>query len=334
MEKNVIIIAEAGVNHNGSVELACQLIDAAAAAGADYVKFQTFKAENLVTRTVGAAEYQKRNCKADSQFDMLKKLELRFDQFTYLAAYCRERNIGFLSTPFDQESTLFLASLGMDFMKVPSGEITNLPYLRQIASTGIPPIISTGMSSLTDVEKALEVFLKSGFKRDDIILLHCTTQYPTPFRDVNLKAMQTLREAFKTPVGYSDHTRGIEIPLAAVAMGAKVIEKHFTLDRDMEGPDHKASLNPEELSEMVTSVRHIEMALGNGIKEIAPSERENMTAARKSIVAACQIKKGEVFTEKNLTVKRPGNGISPMLWDSIVGLKATRDFNSDELIIL
>ncbi|MDE7110249.1 MAG: N-acetylneuraminate synthase family protein, partial [Muribaculaceae bacterium] len=244
--RKTIIIAEAGVNHNGSFELACRLVDAAADEVADYVKFQTFRTENLVTRSVGAADYQKRNCNAESQFQMLKNLELTFGEFHHLADYCRKRGIGFLSTPFDRESTDFLASLGMDYMKIPSGELTNLPYLRHAAATRISPIISTGMSTLADVEGALSVFLDAGFSRSEIILLHCTTQYPTPFGDVNLRAMETLRNAFGVQTGYSDHTEGIEVPVAAVALGAAVIEKHFTLDRNMEGPDHKASLEPSQ----------------------------------------------------------------------------------------
>ncbi|MDE6445167.1 MAG: N-acetylneuraminate synthase [Muribaculaceae bacterium] len=332
--RKTIIIAEAGVNHNGSFELACRLVDAAADAGADYVKFQTFRTENLVTRSVGAADYQKRNCNAESQFQMLKNLELTFGEFRHLADYCRTRGIGFLSTPFDRESTDFLASLGMDYMKIPSGELTNLPYLRHAAATRIPPIISTGMSTLSDVEGALSVFLDAGFSRSEIILLHCTTQYPTPFGDVNLRAMETLRNAFGVQTGYSDHTEGIEVPVAAVALGAAVIEKHFTLDRNMEGPDHKASLEPSQLSAMVTSIRNIEAALGSGIKHVADSERENIRAARKSIVAAEPIKKGEAFSENNLTVKRPGTGISPMMWDDVLGRTAAYDFDPDDLIRL
>ena len=332
--RKTIIIAEAGVNHNGSFELACRLVDAAADAGADYVKFQTFRTENLVTRSVGAADYQKRNCNAESQFQMLKNLELTFGEFHHLADYCRKRGIGFLSTPFDRESTDFLASLGMDYMKIPSGELTNLPYLRHAAATRISPIISTGMSTLSDVEGALSVFLDAGFSRSEIILLHCTTQYPTPFGDVNLRAMETLRNAFGVQTGYSDHTEGIEVPVAAVALGASVIEKHFTLDRNMEGPDHKASLEPSQLSAMVASIRNIEAALGSGIKHVADSERENIRAARKSIVAARPIKKGEAFSENNLTVKRPGTGISPMMWDDVIARTAAYDFDPDDLIRL
>ncbi|MDE6299363.1 MAG: N-acetylneuraminate synthase family protein, partial [Muribaculaceae bacterium] len=274
----------------------------------------------------------KRNCAAESQFEMLKRLELSFDRFRELSEYCRNVGIGFLSTPFDKESIDFLASLNMDYMKIPSGELTNLPYLRKVASTGIRPIISTGMARLGEVEAALTPFLRQGFKREEITLLHCTTQYPTPYSDVNLRAMLTLREAFGTPTGYSDHTCGIEIPVAATASGAVMIEKHFTLDKNMEGPDHKASLDPVELKAMVTAIKNVSLAMGNGIKTIAASEKENIGAARKSIVAAREIKKGEILTEENLAVKRPGTGISPMRWDEIIGRRAISDFQPDELI--
>ncbi len=263
---------------------------------------------------------------------MLRKLELPYSDFRILADHCREKGIGFLSTPFDKESIDFLSTLGMKYMKVPSGEITNLPYLRNIASTQTPVIISTGMSTLADVENALQVFYDAGYSRSDITLLHCTTQYPTPFSDVNLRAMLTLREAFGIATGYSDHTRGIEIPIAATALGATVIEKHFTLDTSMPGPDHAASLNPDELEEMVRRISHVSMALGSAVKRVTPSERKNMEAARKSIVAATDIKEGEFFTEDNLTVKRPGTGISPMRWDEIIGKASTRFYKADDLI--
>ena len=327
-----IIIAEAGVNHNGSLKTALQMVDAAALAGADFVKFQTFKTDSLVTASVKTAEYQKANCNADTQRDMLRKLELPYSDFRILADHCREKGIGFLSTPIDKESIDFLSTLGMKYMKVPSGEITNLPYLRNIASTHTPVIISTGMSTLADVENALQVFYDAGYSRSDITLLHCTTQYPTPFSDVNLRAMLTLREAFGIATGYSDHTRGIEIPIAATALGATVIEKHFTLDTSMPGPDHAASLNPDELEEMVRRISHVSMALGSAVKRVTPSERKNMEAARKSIVAATDIKEGEFFTEDNLTVKRPGTGISPMRWDEIIGKASTRFYKADDLI--
>lgn len=334
--QNVVIIAEAGVNHNGSVELAKKLVKAAQNAGVDYIKFQTFKAEKLVNKFAQQAEYQKRNLhqEIDSQLEMLKKLQLNFDDFIFLKHYCSEHHVRFLSTPFDFESIRFLADLGMDYMKIPSGEITNLPYLRQIAQVGLPVILSTGMSRLGDIEDALNVLTKNGVRLDDITLLHCNTEYPTPMIDVNLKAMLTLRQAFGTNVGYSDHTQGIEVAVAAVALGATMIEKHFTIDKSLPGPDHIASLNPQELSEMVSSIRNIELALGTGIKKITPSEEKNIKVARKSIVAARDIKEGEVFSEQNLTTKRPGSGISPMKWDEIIGLRAKRDFNRDELISL
>lgn len=329
-----IIIAEAGVNHNGSLETALQLVDAAASAGADYVKFQTFKSEKIVTNSGKTAEYQKENTHADSQLDMLRRLELPFEDFKTIAKQCREKSIGFLSTPFDLESISFLATFGMDYMKVPSGEITNLPYLRKIAQLKLPVILSTGMCSLADVENALQVLYDGGVSRGEITVLHCNTQYPTPFSDVNLRAMVTMREAFGVNVGYSDHTSGIVVPIAAVALGATIIEKHFTLDKSMDGPDHIASLDPDELSEMVRGIRHVSRALGSPFKRVTSSEKRNITAARKSIVAATNIKKGEIFTESNLTVKRPGNGISPMHWDFIIGRSATKSYHTDDLIEL
>ncbi len=328
-----IIIAEAGVNHNGSMDLAKQLIDKAVEAKVDYIKFQTFKAETLVNKSATQAAYQKKNLgKEESQLEMLRKLELRFEDFSSLNSYCRERGINFLSTPFDFESIDFLASMGMDYMKVPSGEITNLLYLRKIAQVGIPVIMSTGMCRLGDIEAALNVLYAGGMSLDDITLLHCNTEYPTPMADVNLRAMDTLRSAFGTKVGYSDHTKGIEVPIAAVATGATVIEKHFTLDKHLPGPDHVASLEPLELKSMVDSIRNIEEAMGTSVKKISASEEKNIAVARKSIVASRPIKTGDLFTEENLTVKRPGNGISPMKWDEIVGLVAKHDFEEDELI--
>lgn len=329
-----IIIAEAGVNHNGSIELAKKLVDAAKDAGADYVKFQTFRAENLVTKSSRTASYQKTNCNADSQLDMLKKLELPFEAFAELSRYCTECGIGFMSTPFDAESINFLANLGMDFMKVPSGEITNLPYLRLVAKTRIPVIISSGMSTLGEIEAALNVFYENGYDSSEITLLHCNTEYPTPFTDVNLLAMVTLRDAFGVATGYSDHTKGIEVPVAAAALGAVVIEKHFTIDRNLPGPDHVASLEPHELKAMVSSVRNVTDALGSPRKTVSPSERKNIAVARKSIVASRKITKGEIFSEDNLTVKRPGSGLSPMLWDLVIGKPAIKDFDTDELISL
>lgn len=327
-----IIIAEAGVNHNGSLERAFALVDAAAEAGVDYVKFQTFKADRLVTASSRTADYQKANCDADSQLEMLRSLELPFEAFRKLSGYCASKGVGFLSTPFDAESIDFLASLGMDFMKVPSGEITNLPYLRKIAETRIPVIMSTGMSTMGEVEAALEVFYDNGYSHEDIVLLHCNTEYPTPMADVNLLAMVTMRNAFEVATGYSDHTRGIEVPIAATALGATVIEKHFTLSRELPGPDHKASLEPAELAEMVSGIQNVSDALGCPVKQVSSSEAKNRAVARKSIVAARPIAKGEAFTEENLTVKRPGDGLSPMLWDKVIGRTAFRDFSTDEQI--
>lgn len=332
-KKSTFIIAEAGVNHNGSMELAKKLIDTAVEAGVDAVKFQTFKAKNLVSKKAQKAEYQKETTdKEESQFEMIKKLELDVDTHKELMAYCDEKNIMFLSTPFDHESIDLLDRLGMEIFKIPSGEITNLPYLRKIGGLRKKVILSTGMADIGEIEDALDVLVKVGTAKGNITVLHANTMYPTPFEDVNLKAMQTIACAFGVNVGYSDHTLGIEVPVAAVAMGAKVIEKHFTLDKTMEGPDHKASLEPDELKAMVQAIRNIELALGTGIKKPSPSERPNMAVARKSIVASRSIKKGEVLSKKNLTVKRPGNGVSPMRWDEIVGTIATKDYGEDELI--
>ena len=328
----VLIIAEAGVNHNGSLELAKKLIDEAKESGADIVKFQTAKLESLVSKSAPMAEYQKKNMQMDkSQREMLKDLILPFDSFLELARYCESREITFLSTPFDIDSIHFLDNL-VKVWKVPSGEITNYPYLREIARTGKPVIMSTGMCELQEVKDAVRVLKENG--SSEITLLHCNTEYPTPMQDVNLRAMCTLREELGLPVGYSDHTQGIEVPIAAAAMGAVVIEKHFTLDRNMEGPDHKASLEPEELRAMVLAIRNIEAAMGDGIKRPSASEMKNRDVARKSIVAKTNIQKGEVFTEENLTAKRPGNGISPMQWNNVIGLKADRDYEPDEIIKL
>lgn len=328
----VYIIAEAGVNHNGSFELACRLADSAKEAGADCVKYQTFKSENLVSKDAQKAEYQKETTGDSSQQDMLKKLELSYDSFVRLKEYCDRIGICFLSTPFDFESIDFLNSLDMPFWKIPSGEVTNYPYLVALAKTGKPVVMSTGMCEMNEIADAIKVLKDNGTK--DIKLLHCNTEYPTPFEDVNLTAMKTMREAFGTEVGYSDHTKGIEVPIAAVALGATIIEKHFTLDRNMEGPDHKASLEPPELKQMVCSIRNIEKAIGTGDKTPSASEKNNITIARKSIVAKKEIKAGEVFTIENITVKRPGTGISPMRWNEVLGTKAVRDFNEDEKIEL
>ena len=327
-----LIIAEAGVNHNGSIEMAKQLIDTAAVSGVDYVKFQTFKAEKLVTKEAKQAEYQQRNAANDSQYTMLKKLELSGAQHEELINYCQQKGIRFLSTAFDLESIEYLHSLNLGLWKIPSGEITNFPYLKKIAQYGEPVIMSTGMCSMDDVEQALNVLLEHGLTKEQITLLHCNTEYPTPLQDVNLKAMLQLRDKFGVKVGYSDHTKGIEVPIAAVALGAEVIEKHFTLDRTLPGPDHKASLEPNELKAMVDAIRNIEQALGDGQKHVSASEEKNIAIARKSIVAAKDIKRGELLTEENLTTKRPGSGISPMRWEELIGTKAIRDFKEDELI--
>ena len=326
------IIAEAGVNHNGSLETAKKMVDAAVEAGVDYIKFQTFHAHSLVTALCEAADYQKENAGVENQGKMLKNLELSFNEFRSLKNYCDEKGIGFLSTAFDAESIDFIASLKPDYMKVPSGELTDLPFLRKMASTGIPVIISTGMATPEEIAKALKPFQKAGYTSEDIILLHCTTQYPTPMEDVNLLAMKTVSENFGYPSGYSDHTLGIEVPIAAATLGANVVEKHFTLDRNMEGPDHKASLEPEELNAMVKAIRNIGQALGNGVKDVKDSERDNIISARRSIVAARPIKKGQVISEEDICTKRPATGISPMLWDKVVGSKAIRDFAPDDLI--
>lgn len=326
----VYIIAEAGVNHNGSFELACKLVDVAKTAGADCIKFQTFKSNNLVSHNAQKADYQKSTTREGSQVDMLKELELSYDEFRMLKDYCDKVGICFLSTPFDFESIHFLNSIDMPFWKVPSGEVTNYPYLVELAKTGKPVLMSTGMCDMDEIVAAINVLKNNGTK--EIKLLHCNTEYPTPYEDVNLKAMQTLKNVFGYEVGYSDHTKGIEVPVAAVALGATVIEKHFTLDRDMEGPDHKASLEPDELTAMVSSIRHTEKAIGTGNKMPSPSEKKNITIARKSIVATKKIKMGEVLTKDNITVKRPGTGISPMKWNEVLGTKAIRDFEEDELI--
>lgn len=327
-----IIIAEAGVNHNGSIERAIRMIDAAVEAGADYVKFQTFNAGSLVTSSAEAASYQKNNCNADSQLDMLRSLELSYADFRCLSDYCISKKIGFLSTPFDTESIDFLSTLHMDFMKIPSGEITDLPYLQKVADTGFPVILSTGMSSLGEIEAALKVFYDADYDEDNIILLHCNTEYPTPMCDVNLKAMATMREALGLPVGYSDHTRGIEVALAATALGACVIEKHFTLSRDLPGPDHAASLEPDELKEMVEKIHNVAEALGSPLKKVTDSEMKNRAVARRSIVASRDIMAGEILSEENIATKRPGTGISPMRWFEAIGRRAARSFRKDELI--
>ena len=330
---SVFIIAEAGVNHNGSIKLAKKLIDVAVEAGANAVKFQTFKAEKLVSKNAQKAEYQKETTdNKESQFDMIKKLELDVDTHHKLIKYCNEKNIMFLSTPFDHDSIDMLDYLGLNIFKIPSGEITNLPYLRHVGKLNKKVILSTGMSNLCEIEEALNILIVAGTLKKNIIILHANTMYPTPMSDVNLKAMITIQNHFNIDVGYSDHTLGIEVDIAAVAMGAKVIEKHFTLDKTMEGPDHKASLEPDELKEMVKSIRNIELALGTGIKEVSKSEEPNKSVVRKSLIANNSIKMGEVFTELNIVVKRPGHGISPMRWDEIIGQVAQKDYEVGEVI--
>lgn len=333
---HTIIIAEAGVNHNGSIDIAKQLVDKAVEVGVDVIKFQTFKAEKLVSKSAKQAEYQKRNIGGksdDSQLNMLKKLELSEKDHQILIDYCQQKGIQFFSTAFDFDSIDFLHSLNLGLWKIPSGEVTNYPFLKRIALFNEKTILSTGMCDMQDVRNAVEALYKNGLSKENLILLHCNTEYPTPFEDVNLKAMDALRKEFGIEVGYSDHTKGIEVPIAAVALGATVIEKHFTLDRTLPGPDHKASLEPDELKAMVSAIRNIEKAIGDdGTKHVSESEKKNIAIARKSIVAACDIKAGDTFTEDNLTVKRPGSGISPMRWEEIVGTKAKRDFSEDEII--
>lgn len=335
MFKKVLIIAEAGVNHNGDLQKAVNLIDAAANAGVDYVKFQTFKASDLVNKDAPKADYQKSNTlnSSESQFEMLQKLELSYEDHRFLINHCKEKNIRFFSTAFDLSSLQFLHDLGLDLVKIPSGEITNLPYLRMAASLFKQVIISTGMSSMDEIEAALNVFTTAGISKSNMAILHCNSEYPTPMHDVNLMAMLHIQKKFGTAIGYSDHTLGIEVPIAAVALGAEVIEKHFTLDRSLPGPDHAASLEPNELKAMVLAIRNIELAIsGSGIKEASQSEMKNIAIGRKSIVAKKKILKGEPLTAENITVKRPGSGISPMKWDEVIGNTAQRDFDIDELI--
>ena len=332
---SILIIAEAGVNHNGDLALAKQLIDVAADAGADLVKFQTFSADRLATRQAKKADYQNiTKGNAETQHDMLSRLELSPEMHHELITYCNTRNISFFSTGFDIESVDFLISLGINHFKIPSGEITNLPYLRHIGQFGKSVILSTGMSILGDIEAAIDVLEQAGTTRSLITVLHCTTEYPAPMAEVNLRTMQSMQEAFGVAVGYSDHTAGIEVAIAAVALGAIVIEKHFTLDKNLPGPDHKASLEPDELKAMVLAIRNIEIALGDGIKRLTPSEARNKSVVRKSLVASKAIKAGEILSAENITTKRPGTGISPMTWDAVMGRKAVRDFAEDELIQL
>ncbi len=331
--QETLVIAEAGVNHNGDLRLAKQLVDAACDAGADVVKFQTFQASQLTTKNAGQAAYQQKNLdKKEGQLAMLKHLELKPEQHTELIEYCQNKNIEFLSTAFDMPSIELLASLGPKRWKVPSGEITNLPYLREVGGQGKPVILSTGMANLGEIEAALAVLERAGTCRKQITVLHCTTEYPAPFEEVNLRAMNTMGKAFDVAVGYSDHTVGISVPIAAVAMGASVIEKHLTIDCNLPGPDHKASIEPDQFAAMVQGIKSIEQALGDGIKRPTPSEISNLPIVRKSLVAARPIRVGELFNKSNLTAKRPGTGISPMDWDAWIGRKALRDFAADELI--
>ena len=332
MKEKVIIIAEAGVNHNGDINLAKKLVDVAAEAGVDYVKFQTFKAENLVSKSAEKADYQFENTgNQDTQYEMLKALELSdIDHYT-LIEYCKTKNVNFLSTAFDFESIEFLRDK-LDFYKIPSGEITNYPYLVNVAKLKLPIILSTGMAAMKEVKEAYDVLIKFGVNKSNITILHCNTEYPTPMEDVNLKAMQTIGQVFGVQIGYSDHTLGIEVPIAAVALGATVIEKHFTLDRELPGPDHKASLEPNELKAMVKGIRNIELALGNGVKEPSSSERKNIKVVRKSIIATRVIYKGEMFSEENLTTKRPGTGMNPMNWKVIMVTQAEKEYKKGEIL--
>ena len=330
---SVFIIAEAGVNHNGSIDVAKKLIDEASNAGADAVKFQTFKAKDLVSKKAQKAEYQKKTTdKKESQFDMIKKLELNVAMHKELISYCNTKSIMFLSSPFDLDSIKLLDELGLLVFKIPSGEITNLLYLRHIGKLNKKVILSTGMADINEIKDALDTLISNGTQKENITVLHANTMYPTPLKDVNLRAMTTIGNTFDIAFGYSDHTLGIEVDIAAVAMGARCIEKHFTLDSTMEGPDHKASLEPSELKSMVRAIRNIEVALGSSIKKPSNSERPNMQVVRKSIVAKKNIKKGDVLCEQNLVIKRPGNGISPMRWDDIIGTNATKNYSEDDLI--
>ena len=331
--KKTIIIAEAGVNHNGSIKIAKEMIDIAEVSGVDYVKFQTFKTELCISKNAIKADYQiqESKIKDETQFEMVKKLELSNAAHEELIEYCKLKNVKFLSTAFDFESIEFLKDK-LDFYKIPSGEITNLPYLEKVAKLGLSVVMSTGMANMQEVKEAFSVLVKNGLKKEEITILHCNTEYPTPMEDVNLTAMLSIEKELGVKIGYSDHTLGIEIPIAAVAMGASVVEKHFTLDRNMEGPDHKASLEPDELTAMVTSIRNIELALGDGVKKPSKSEKKNILIARKSIVSISAIKIGDIFTEQNISVKRPGNGISAMKWHDVLGSSAEKNYNEDELI--
>ena len=330
-----LIIAEAGVNHNGDLDKACKLVEVAAEAGADWVKFQTYRSSNVVTRKAKKADYQTQTTDAsETQFEMISRLELSIDDHRVLMKVCKANSINFFSSGFDLESIDLLLSLGLTCIKIPSGEVTNLPYLEHVSKKAESVIVSTGMCDLDEIGVALEVLQTGGIKIENITVLHCNTEYPTPMEDVNLRAMYAIKDRYKVRVGYSDHSLGIEVPIAAVAMGARVIEKHFTLDRNLPGPDHKASLEPAELKAMVNSIRNVEVALGDGVKAVSKSEEKNREIARKSLVASCRIAKGDIFNKNNLTVKRPGTGISPMRWDEVEGSPAPRDFLPAEVIEL
>lgn len=332
MNKPIFIIAEAGVNHNGSLALAKKLIDQAALAGVDAVKFQSFKANSLMTKAAPKADYQKKTTGNESQYEMIKRLELDDDAHIVLRDYARQKGLEFMSTPFDLESIDLLERIGVKRYKVGSGDLTNLPYLRKMAGKGLPIILSTGMATLAEIRKVIQAIKQTGYPLEKLTLLHATTEYPAPIQEVNLKAMVSMKNEFKITVGYSDHTKGIEVPIAAAALGAEVIEKHFTLDRTMEGPDHMASLEPDELKQMVIAIRNVEQALGNGEKSPSPGEIMNQEAARKSLVAASKIQKGEPFSPENLCVKRPGSGISPLRWDEFIGRPSPKNYEKDELI--
>ena len=329
-----LIIAEAGVNHNGSIELAKKLVEKAKEAGVDYIKFQTFKASKLVTKAAKQAEYQQKNIgkESDSQYQMLKKLELSPEEHEILIDYCNQLDIKFFSTAFDFDSIDYLHSLNLGLWKIPSGEVTNYPFLKCIAAFNEPTILSTGMCDMEDVRAAVNALYKNGLSKENLILLHCNTEYPTPFEDVNLKAMDALRQEFGVEVGYSDHTKGIEVPIAAVALGATVIEKHFTLDRNMEGPDHKASLNPEEFKAMVNAIRNVEVAMGDGIRKFSENEKDIKKVARKSIILNKDIKKGTVLEKEMLSIKRPGTGIGPKYLNEVIGKVANKDLNSSAIL--
>ncbi len=332
MKPSIFIIAEAGVNHNGSLEMAKDLIDKAAWAGVDAVKFQTFQANKLLLKETPKADYQQKTTTGDSQFEMIQKLELNNESHIILRDYTLQKGLEFMSTPFDHDSIDLLFNIGVKRFKVGSGDLTNIPYLRHMASKGLPIILSTGMATMEEIKKALNILEEAGLSKENISILHATTEYPAPFNEINLRALIQMENELDVSIGYSDHSTGIEVPIAAAALGARIIEKHFTLDKNLDGPDHKASLEPEELRQMVVAIRNIEKALGNGRKSPSPSELKNIPAARKSLVATVAIKKGEIFTASNLCVKRPGSGVSPLHWDEYIGTPAQKNYEKDELI--